>query len=772
MKLRARPRDKNASSKPWKALVLAVALGFIAGVGQVAEPLELMVKALSSKLHLHPASGQIVLVAVDDRSIAELGPAPWNGNRLAELLNRTRLAGARSIHFDAELPGESESVGADQLEAAMRAAAGRLTLPARFSIDPATEQPVTHVPHERYARHALLVNTNIRVHWDGAVWRHPYAAEVDGQRLPSLAAYLANVRPTDAQLFAIDYSVDRQSLPVVSASDVLAGRVPPQALAGRHIVIGRTDFPSEHYRTPGSTAAPKIMFHVLAAETLRRGTPADAGWGWPLLLTAFAAAGILFVSKRSIAGLLILSGGTAALIAPYVLQQQNIHVEVFPALIALVSAAVSRLVKSIRRAYEKRGTTNIISGLPNLQALRQVQAKDGAIIVVARVKNYAQVTSTLAPQHEKELVDQIVARLHFGTGGALLYQSDDGVFIWVATDRQEESVVQQIEALNALFRSPIVVATRLIDLAVTFGIDLDSTRAIVQRVPSALLAAEEAAREGKRWATFNTARLEDVEWAMSLLARLDTAIDTGELWVAYQPKVDCETGYVVGAEALVRWTHPEKGQIYPDQFIGAAEEGGRIERLTHFVLDQALAATASIHRHDGDFSVAVNLSALLLGDARLVVAVSDLLRKHGVPPAKLTLEVTETSTMGSAEEALANLHRLAALGVKLSIDDYGTGFSTLEYLRRIPASELKIDRSFISMLHKSQSDRIMVNSTIQLAHSLGRKVVAEGVENEEILAELQRMGCDLVQGYHLGRPMPLPQLIECLSRLEKGRAAA
>jgi EAL domain-containing protein (putative c-di-GMP-specific phosphodiesterase class I) len=258
---------------------------------------------------------------------------------------------------------------------------------------------------------------------------------------------------------------------------------------------------------------------------------------------------------------------------------------------------------------------------------------------------------------------------------------------------------------------------------------------------------------------------------MSLLARLDQAIDNGELWVAYQPKVDCRTSKVIGAEALVRWTHPDKGQVYPDQFIAAAEQGGRIERLTYFVLDEAIAAASEINRNGERFTVAVNLSVLLLNSATLVPTVKALLRKHKVEPGLLTLEVTETSTMGSVADQLTNLHQLAQMGVELSIDDYGTGFSTLEYLRRIPASEIKIDRSFVSMLGSSQSDRIMVNSTIQLAHSLGRKVVAEGVENEEILDALQRMKCDIVQGYLFGRPVPLAELVERLSAGKACRAA-
>ena len=344
--------------------------------------------------------------------------------------------------------------------------------------------------------------------------------------------------------------------------------------------------------------------------------------------------------------------------------------------------------------------------------------------------------------------------------------------MWIASDGREESIVQQIEGLQALFRSPIVVATRLIDLAVTFGLDHDSSRSLAQRVSSSLVAADEAARDGKRWASFNPASIEDADWAMSLLGRLDHAIDKKELWVAYQPKLDSRSGRLVGAEALVRWAHPDKGQLHPDQFVGAAERGGRIERLTYFVLDTALAAATRIHRRDPHFTIAVNLSVLMLNSATLVSTVEALLREHRMDPKLLTLEVTETSTLGSEADQIANLKRLSEMGVQLSIDDYGTGFSTLEYLRRIPASEIKIDRSFIAMLNSSQSDRIMVNSTIQLAHSLGRKVVAEGVESQEILDELKRMHCDIVQGYHIGRPMPLVALLKRLRPHHRADEAA
>lgn len=761
---------RQTSRRPWKALVLALVVGLVFGVGQVGEPVENIMQMARNKLRSHPASGQIVLVGIDDRSVRETGNAPWNGSQLASLVQRVDAGGARRIHLDADFASNGGTPQeAAALEAALAGARAQVLLPARFSINPVSGVRSDHAPPARFARHATVVNTNLFVWWDNAVWEHPYGAPVGGRFRPSLSSVLGgNDQGSDA-LFPIDYGIDIRSIPVVSASDLLSNRVSARQLAGKDVVIARMDFAVDHYRAPGYRPVPGILFHLVAAETLLAGQPVDLGWAVPLLLALVLGAAILWMGRRTAAAIigLCLAGSVGGLV---LLEAYQVHAEVLPALAAILTAAAARATASLRRSYQSRGTTNMATGMPNLQALRQSEGH-GGIVVSARIKNYAHITASLPPQDEKELVEQIVGRLEFGAEGATIYQADEGVFVWLAGDGKEEGIVQQVEGLQALFRSPIVVASRLIDLAITFGLDLDASRSLAQRVSSALVAADEAARDGKRWASFNPASIEDADWAMSLLGRLDHAIDHDELWVAYQPKLECKSGRVIGAEALVRWTHPDKGQLHPDQFIGAAEQGGRIDRLTYFVLDKALEAVASIQHRNPGFTMAVNLSVLLLSNDTLVSTVDAMLRKHRVQPKLLTLEVTETSTLGSAADQIANLQRLSDMGVQLSIDDYGTGFSTLEYLRRIPASEIKIDRSFISMLNNSQSDRIMVNSTIQLAHSLGRKVVAEGVESQEIVDELKRMRCDIVQGYHTGRPVPLDELLKRIGSGETQQAA-
>jgi EAL domain-containing protein (putative c-di-GMP-specific phosphodiesterase class I) len=262
-----------------------------------------------------------------------------------------------------------------------------------------------------------------------------------------------------------------------------------------------------------------------------------------------------------------------------------------------------------------------------------------------------------------------------------------------------------------------------------------------------------------------------VNWRVSLLGELDQAIDQGEVWLAYQPQYDIKQGRIIGAEALARWTHPHKGPISPTEFVAAAEANGRIGKLTDFVLERAISSGAAINRRGIEFQIAVNLSARLLVDRELLTRVEDMLSTHGLPACRLTLELTETASLQDAESGLATLSALRDLGVKIAIDDYGTGLSTLEYLKKIPASEIKIDQSFVKSMRVNRSDLIMVQSTIALAHSLGRTVVAEGVEDQQCLNELRQMGCDVAQGFAIGRPVGVRELVQRLQIRSARRAA-
>jgi EAL domain-containing protein (putative c-di-GMP-specific phosphodiesterase class I) len=241
---------------------------------------------------------------------------------------------------------------------------------------------------------------------------------------------------------------------------------------------------------------------------------------------------------------------------------------------------------------------------------------------------------------------------------------------------------------------------------------------------------------------------------------LRDAIERREIVLYYQPKVDLSSGTVIGVEALARWRHPRLGVLEPAKFLGLVETGGLMEPFTLAVLDSALIQQAQWVREGYDLGVAVNLSAANLRDEGLPLKVAALMSQRGVRPSRLTLEITEDSFIADPVQALRVLNELGALGVEISIDDYGTGFSSLSYLLRLPVSELKLDRTFLTGVLQDERAVSVIRSTVDLAHALGLRVVAEGVEDLDSLTLITGLGCDIAQGYLLGRPVPAEDLFD------------
>jgi diguanylate cyclase (GGDEF)-like protein len=310
-----------------------------------------------------------------------------------------------------------------------------------------------------------------------------------------------------------------------------------------------------------------------------------------------------------------------------------------------------------------------------------------------------------------------------------------------------------------------------VELAVSTSIGIamhpaDGTdqRELMAHADAAMYHAKDAGRNG--YAFFAPSMNSAPHRQLSLLGDLRHAVDRGQLLLHYQPKFVAGDGIgprrLAGAEALLRWQHPQRGLLGPDAFIALAERSGLIVAIGDWVLDQACAQLRRWHdAGHGDWTIAVNLSPAQFAAPPLLSTVKEVLRRHGIPAGKLTLEITENMAMRNVEASLALLHALAALGVKISIDDFGTGYSSLLYLKRLPATELKIDRGFVRDLEHDSDDAAIVSSIVALGRALDLKVVAEGVETEAQRQHLSRLGCDYLQGYLLGRPMTARHFLEC-----------
>ncbi len=240
---------------------------------------------------------------------------------------------------------------------------------------------------------------------------------------------------------------------------------------------------------------------------------------------------------------------------------------------------------------------------------------------------------------------------------------------------------------------------------------------------------------------------------LSLISDFHEALEQNKLCLYYQPKIDVKSGRVIGAEALLRWQHPERGFIPPDELIPLAEKTGMIKELTRWVLQTAMQQCAHWIENGYELSIAVNLSMWDLLNPQLADYIKELFEHYAIGPQHLLLEITETAMMADPEHAIETMNQLAAMNIKLAVDDFGTGFSSLSYLKKMPIDELKIDKSFVMDMCDNDHDAVLVRSTIDLSHNLGLTVVAEGVEDQEIWDLLEILGCDKLQGYFIARPM-------------------
>jgi EAL domain-containing protein (putative c-di-GMP-specific phosphodiesterase class I) len=465
-----------------------------------------------------------------------------------------------------------------------------------------------------------------------------------------------------------------------------------------------------------------------------------------VLVTAFAQ-GMNSRLRRVFLYLLIFA---VVVFAPVEVRFLGIVLPPEEAIIYLMSYGSIRLWRRRTRRIQQTS----LSGLPNFVAFSSGKMSGGYDVIVAVVARYEEILATLPRELHEECAKQIARRLSVGSGATQIYHGDGGHFGWCEEARPIDVQLSHLEGLRALFSAPLQVGGHTFDTNIHFGLDRNEGIDPLTRVNSALASANDALSSGRAVEVFEAHRLAEAPWELSLHARIDEGLRNGDIWLAYQPQWDFHGERISGAEALIRWNHPTRGFIPPDQFILQAERAGRIDALTYWVLEEAITAAQAVNALGPRFQMSINLSAQMVGKSDLVGNFREIVTRRGIDPCLLTIEITETSSLVDRAEAVHNLSLLRELGFRLSIDDFGTGEASLAYLADLPSDELKIDRRFVSRLLTSERDRAIVSSTISLAHALGQRVVAEGIEDQATFRLLASLGCDQAQGYYLSKPQP------------------
>ncbi|MDL2335648.1 MAG: EAL domain-containing protein, partial [Chloroflexota bacterium] len=415
-----------------------------------------------------------------------------------------------------------------------------------------------------------------------------------------------------------------------------------------------------------------------------------------------------------------------------------------------------------RDELERSATHDSLTGLANRTLFRRqitdgLATKQPGAVMLLDLDRFKEVNDTLGHHNGDQLLRQVGARLNRLRGAKMSVArlGGDEFALLLEDTPNVDDVSAAVASLLAAFDAAFVVQGVTVHVEASVGISLypahgNDADSLLRRADVAMYQAKHG---HTRYQIYERQSDPYSEARLALMGELRRATEQGQLSVVYQPQQAADSGEIHSVEALVRWHHPQRGELPPDEFITLAERSEIIHPLTRFVLERAIEQSAAWARDGLDVRVSVNLSARNLHDAGLATDIAAMLERHSVPPSNLELEITETSIESDprgTEELLATLHEM---GVGIAIDDFGTGYSAFSYLQRLPVDEIKIDRSFVMGMEADERKHQIVRSTIQLGHNMGLRVVAEGVESELAQNELTSLGCDVLQGYHIGRPM-------------------
>jgi diguanylate cyclase (GGDEF)-like protein len=548
-------------------------------------------------------------------------------------------------------------------------------------------------------------------------------------------------------------------------------------LVGTLLMIGR---PSPQ----GLVLSGGLLF-TLAADTLRTvalagghtSATASAGvcWGLGLLLLASAS------WARPAPGRVLPVGGWWELTSPACIASMACAILVadhfwpLPTAAILLAAAtfacaLARLVWTLREVrslalHRREALTDDLTGLPNRRALfRELEVLTAAGESSARrfallqldLDGFKELNDTLGHHAGDDLLIAVSRRLEAVVPGTLARLGGDE-FAAIVPDGHDAGEVA--DAIGDALHAPLDIEGVGVAVNASVGIahfpqDAHDSRELARRADVAMYDAK---RLGTVVAGYTAEHDEHSLDRLALAADLRSAFDRDELWLAFQPQVDIATGRISGAEALIRWRHPTRGEVPPGVLLPIAERTGLMPQLTLWVLERAVAQAALWRRAGLDIRIGVNVSAIVLVDATLPARIAETLQRHALTPNNLCVEVTEDAVMRDTSRAIAILEQIKASGVEISVDDFGTGQSSLEQLKNVPADELKLDRSFVLGMVDDPQDAAIVGSVVGLGRALGLRVVAEGVETPQVWQRLSQLGCDVAQGFGLARPMPAEQ---------------
>ncbi len=747
------------------ALIVAVLMPLV-GIGG---DIELQLRNFRQDMMKKPATGEIIVVEIDAKSIGALKKWPWPRQNYAKLIDKLSASGAAQIAFDVDFSSQSINEQDQIFADAIKRSEASIILPTFKQKEAFTQSAfVESFPIDILREHAFLGSVNVTPDLKGQVNHYAYGTITNNTARPSLASMVAEKSGNVEGSFLIDQSIDPATIPRYSFYDILQMDDQNAAFQGKNFIVGATAIElGDRYPISGYGIIPGVIVQAMAAETLLQGANMiNIGFVPPLLCVAVLFLILALRSRRNQPTTIIFALVAVAALFISLSTSEYLGLYTFsnvPALFFLLMYVLVEKFVNTGFALKKSIFWNANSQLPNEAAFAEfVENRQNTNIAVARLNDFRELLILTDKERQIALFKNLAERLKFLADDDRIFHLDTDTVAWIVKEDYESDISSHFESAIALFHAPFMAGDTKVKLSATFGISVHS-------IDNAKIAADQAYRTDKRWVWHDEGITNDVGVRQNMLIELEQAIDNDDIWTVYQPKWDMVNNRINGAEALVRWKHPENGMISPEFFIPVLEKAGRIDKLTLHVLRRTLLDFVKWDRLKTGLSCSINVSAKLLRDSKFIEQIIAEVENSAVNNNQIIFEVTETAALADIDLSILALNRIRDAGIKVSVDDYGTGQSTMSYLQRLPIDEIKIDQSFIKTMVSDASNSLLVKSTIELAHGLKLKVVAEGIEDAKIMAQLEAFGCDVGQGWHIGKPASSEDFINNWLSPENGR---
>jgi diguanylate cyclase len=736
---------------------MTLATAFVGAI-ELSEPIEDSVMGLRNLVRSQPVSGEYVFVGIDDNTLANIPTLKQDRSHDAKVIETLFSSGVKKVYYNSQhnIPGTPQ--GDQRFLEVLKKHKGKIFIGHMDNNDVSkTNQGILYSSKTIFHEYVEPVSIFARVAPFFLAVDLPYNKVSNSKNLKSLSYHMSDAQFNEKEevTFRPDFSISGSSIPTYSYNDVYNDKN-LKGLKNKTVVIGENNlFSGGMVYLISQGYIPGSYIHIIGAETLKKGQPRDFGWLVLFSISVLLSAIIFFL--KSYRNFVIISFGAlvAYIIGPFVSDALLIKFDILPSLILVLCVTARSFVT---RHAELSAHTNRVTGIKNFSVLRDGPVYRPQTLIAIKVRNFAAIAGRFDRIIEADIYHEISRRVALMSLNPEIYQSGD-TLVWITDMAPNDDLFNSLSGINTLTRATsFVIDDVKVEVSLAFGIDGDHSRNMELRLIDALANAESAARSNRLYnvATEEVRSFESRK--LDLLASFDMALANGEIWAAYQPKFDSKTGFFNGAEALARWSNDRFGTISAGEFIALAESNNRITELTWSMLDHVMNTLKMIENIAPEFNVSINISPRLILDPNFESIILDKLQSNGLPPYRLTLEIIETEKL-DIERAEPVLRRLAKKGICLSVDDYGTGQATLDYLRTDTFQEIKIDRKFVSKMDVSKADHEMVLATIQMAHSLGKTVVAEGIEHAHIGKMLTQMGCDELQGFHYAMPMTCDALL-------------